>query len=62
MSDHTDHSAATLELISFEIGDQEFCIDIRTVREIRGWTAATPLPRRPTTSGASSICAVRSCR
>jgi purine-binding chemotaxis protein CheW len=47
MSEHFDHSADTLELISFEIGDQEFCIDIRTVREIRGWTAATPLPQSP---------------
>ena len=36
-----------LELISFEIADQEFCIDIRAVREIRGWTPATPLPRSP---------------
>lgn len=34
-----------LELISFEIADQEFCIDIRSVREIRGWTAATPIPQ-----------------
>ena len=37
----------TLELISFEIADQEFCIDIRTVREIRGWTPATPIPQTP---------------
>lgn len=36
-----------LELISFEIGEQEFCIDIGTVREIRGWTLATPLPQAP---------------
>ncbi|HEY2659907.1 MAG TPA: chemotaxis protein CheW [Caulobacteraceae bacterium] len=36
-----------LELISFEIADQEFCIDIRTVREIRGWTPATPMPQTP---------------
>jgi len=35
------------ELISFEINGQEFCIDIRTVREIRGWTVATPLPQAP---------------
>lgn len=47
MSDFADTPAATLELISFEIGDQEFCIDIRTVREIRGWTMATPLPQSP---------------
>ncbi len=36
-----------LELISFEIGGQEFCIDIRSVREIRGWTAATQMPHTP---------------
>ncbi|TKT75492.1 chemotaxis protein CheW [Aquamicrobium sp. LC103] len=32
------------ELIAFRIGDQEFCVDIMSVREIRGWTATTPLP------------------
>lgn len=32
------------ELISFRIGEQEFCVDIVAVREIRGWTPATPLP------------------
>ena len=32
------------ELIAFMIGEQEFCVDIMSVREIRGWTAATPLP------------------
>ncbi len=43
-----DHEAGTiLELISFEIAGQEFCIDIRAVREIRGWTPATPLPQTP---------------
>jgi purine-binding chemotaxis protein CheW len=43
-----DQDAGTiLELISFEIADQEFCIDIRAVREIRGWTPATPLPQTP---------------
>lgn len=36
-----------LELISFEIGGQEFCIDIRSVREIRGWTPATQMPHTP---------------
>ena len=38
---------AALELISFEIGGQEYCIDIRDVREIRGWTPATPMPQTP---------------
>lgn len=32
------------ELIAFRIGQQEFCVDIMSVREIRGWTPATPLP------------------
>lgn len=32
------------ELIAFTIGEQEFCVDIMSVREIRGWTPATPLP------------------
>lgn len=36
-----------LELISFEINGQEFCIDISVVREIRGWTPATPMPHTP---------------
>jgi purine-binding chemotaxis protein CheW len=37
----------TLELISFAIGGQEYCIDVRSVREIRGWTPATPMPQTP---------------
>ncbi|MCM2396089.1 chemotaxis protein CheW [Rhizobium sp. S95] len=35
------------ELIAFRIGDQEFCVNIMSVREIRGWTSATPLPHTP---------------
>jgi purine-binding chemotaxis protein CheW len=41
------NAAATRELIAFRIGEQEFCVDIMSVREIRGWTPATPLPRAP---------------
>jgi purine-binding chemotaxis protein CheW len=40
-------SAAGRELISFLIGEQEFCVDITSVREIRGWTPATPVPHAP---------------
>ena len=47
MSSSAKVSDSTLELISFEIADQEFCIDIRTVREIRGWSPATPMPQTP---------------
>jgi purine-binding chemotaxis protein CheW len=35
------------ELIVFRVGDQEFCVDIMAVREIRGWTQPTPLPDSP---------------
>jgi purine-binding chemotaxis protein CheW len=35
------------ELIAFRIRDQEFCVDIMSVREIRGWTPATSLPQSP---------------
>lgn len=35
------------ELIAFRIGDQEFCVNIMTVREIRGWTKATSMPHAP---------------
>lgn len=42
-----DMNVSHLELISFEIAGQEFCIDIRAVREIRGWTPATAMPQTP---------------
>ncbi len=35
------------ELMAFRIGAQEFCVDIMAVREIRGFTPATPLPQTP---------------
>jgi purine-binding chemotaxis protein CheW len=40
-------SSGARELIAFRIGDQEFCVDIMSVREIRGWTPATPMPHAP---------------
>lgn len=40
-----DHRAE--ELLAFRIGAQEFCVDLTSVREIRGWTAATPMPHAP---------------
>ncbi len=39
--------AGQRELITFRVGAQEFCVDIMAVREIRGWTPATPLPQQP---------------
>lgn len=44
---HTGTTSDGRELIAFRIGEQEFCVDIMTVREIRGWTAVTTLPRAP---------------
>ncbi len=35
------------ELLSFRVGGQDYCIDIMSVREIRGGTRATPLPHAP---------------
>ena len=46
MSD-IQHIGDGRELISFRVGTQEFCVDIMAVREIRGWTEATALPRSP---------------
>lgn len=43
----TETTAEELELISFRIGEQDYCLDIMAVREIRGWTPATSLPRTP---------------
>jgi purine-binding chemotaxis protein CheW len=38
---------AKRELVSFRVGEQEYCVDIMSVREIRGWTPATALPQTP---------------
>lgn len=40
-------SRANRELIAFRIGEQEFTVNIMNVREIRGWTTATPMPHSP---------------
>lgn len=45
--DDVESGQDRLELISFRIGEQEYCVDIMAVREIRGWAPATPLPQSP---------------
>lgn len=35
------------ELVAFRVGEQEFCVDIAAVRELRGWSETTPLPHSP---------------
>lgn len=37
----------TLDLITFRVGTQDFCIEAHEVREIRGWTPETRLPSAP---------------
>lgn len=38
---------SNLEIISFFLGEQLFSVNIMAVREIRGWTPATPLAHAP---------------
>jgi purine-binding chemotaxis protein CheW len=48
-NEETKQSAGKVaELLSFRVGDQEYSVDIMSVREIRGWTRATSLPHSPT--------------
>lgn len=48
MTDGAKHLASgSQELIAFRLGGQEFCVDVMSIREIRGWTVATPLPASP---------------
>lgn len=39
--------ANDVELLSFRVGENEYSVDIMSVREIRGWTRATSLPHAP---------------
>ncbi|RUP10682.1 chemotaxis protein CheW [Hyphomicrobium sp.] len=40
-------SEGTLEVLAFRTGNQDFGVEVVSVREIRGWTPATPLPHAP---------------
>ena len=44
---NTRHIGEMLEIIAFRLNDQEFCVKTTTIREIRGWGAATPIPHAP---------------
>lgn len=35
------------EFVVFKVGKQEFCVEITSTREIRGWTQSTTLPNTP---------------
>ena len=42
-----DANTSSSQFISFAIGDDQYGVDIMAVREIKGWTAITHLPRQP---------------
>ncbi|KIQ01829.1 chemotaxis protein CheW [Agrobacterium tumefaciens] len=41
------NSTGTFEIIAFRLHDQTFCVLTRTIREIRGWGPAMPIPNSP---------------
>jgi purine-binding chemotaxis protein CheW len=48
LADTADAAAnSATQFISFAIGDDQYGVDIMAVREIKGWTAITHLPRQP---------------
>ena len=47
LADAARATAFPTQLISFAIGDDQYGVDIMAVREIKGWTDITPLPRQP---------------
>lgn len=40
-------SGATLEIMAFSLHEQAFCVPTTSIREIRGYSVATPLPHAP---------------
>jgi purine-binding chemotaxis protein CheW len=47
MTDSPRSEAKPREMLAFQVGAQEYCVDVMAVRELRGWTPATSLPRAP---------------
>jgi purine-binding chemotaxis protein CheW len=41
------------QFISFAIGDDQYGVDIMAVREIKGWSGITHLPKQPAICAAS---------
>jgi len=46
-SDNERSSALPTQFISFAIGDDQYGVDIMAVREIKGWSEITHLPKQP---------------
>ena len=45
--DAAEASADLIQFISFAIGDDQYGVDIMAVREIKGWSEITHLPKQP---------------
>lgn len=39
-----EHASRNLEVVAFRVAGQDYCFDLESVREIRGWTSTTALP------------------
>lgn len=37
----------TLDIIAFKLHDRDFCLETKSIREIRGWGKSTPVPHSP---------------
>ena len=46
-ADATKNATAQTQFISFAIGDDQYGVDIMAVREIKGWSEITHLPKQP---------------
>jgi purine-binding chemotaxis protein CheW len=46
-ADAAQNAAASIQFISFAIGDDQYGVDIMAVREIKGWSNVTHLPKQP---------------
>jgi purine-binding chemotaxis protein CheW len=46
-ADASSKTAASVQFISFAIGDDQYGVDIMAVREIKGWSGITHLPKQP---------------
>lgn len=55
-TEHEVGGANSIQLIAFSIGEQAYGVEITTVREIRAWNGATPLPNtRPYVRGVVNL-------
>jgi len=45
--DHSADKPRVADFISFAIGDDQYGVDIMAVREIKGWSEITHLPKQP---------------